>query len=301
MAETDYKVVSIDTDDLKVLIKISVLEAFAEDVTMEKLKSCMASLLEPYQDALVKANSDITSLKSQVADKEKTIQKMSDQISELEQKYDDLEQHGRKGSVRIFGVPENTAGDTDTKVLHVVNTMMKLTPPISIDDLEVTHRVGKPSLPSGQIDQSAPADQPVPLEESANTTTVPALVDGVSPASDEPSSRDVTQDRSSPSQVPRPILVKYVSRRVKDDVMKSRKELKGKKLQDTKGHMSSVFVQDDLTQRRAYLAFQVRQMKRNKQILDTWVSYGKIMAKDNHSNIVTINSTRDLSKLNWGN
>ena len=126
-------------------------------------------------------------------------------------------------------------------------------------------------------------------------------LDGVSPASDEPSSRDVTQDRSSPSQVPRPILVKFVSRRVKDDVMKSRKELKGKKLQDTKGHMSSVFVQDDLTQRRAYLAFQVRQMKRNKQILDTWVSYGKIMAKDNHSRIVTINSTRDLSKLNWGN
>ena len=176
MAETDSKVVSIDTDDLKVLIKISVLEVFSEDVTMEKLKSCMASLLEPYQDALVKANSDITSLKSQVADKETTIQKMSDQISELEQKYDDLEQHGRKGSVRIFGVPENTAGNTDTKVLHVVNTMMKLTPPISIDDLEVTHRVGKPSLPSGQIDQSAPADQPVPLEESANTTTVPALV-----------------------------------------------------------------------------------------------------------------------------
>ena len=58
MAETDSKVVTIDTDDLKVLIKISVLEAFSEDVTMEKLKSSMASLLEPYKDALVKANFD---------------------------------------------------------------------------------------------------------------------------------------------------------------------------------------------------------------------------------------------------
>ena len=47
MAQTDSKVVTIDTDDLKVLIKISVLEAFSENVTMEKLKSCMASLLEP--------------------------------------------------------------------------------------------------------------------------------------------------------------------------------------------------------------------------------------------------------------
>ena len=84
----------------------------------------MASLLEPYKDALQKANSDIDSLKSQVVARESTIHKMSDQIMELERKFDDLEQHGRKASVRIFGVPENTRGDTDTKVLHVVNTMM---------------------------------------------------------------------------------------------------------------------------------------------------------------------------------
>ena len=79
MAETDSKVVTIDTDELKVLIKLSVLEAFSEDVTMEKLRSCMASLLEPYKDALKKANSDIDSLKSQVVARESTIHKMSDQ------------------------------------------------------------------------------------------------------------------------------------------------------------------------------------------------------------------------------
>ena len=45
-------------------------QAFSEYVTMEKLRSCMASLLEPYKDALHKANSDIDSLKSQVVARE---------------------------------------------------------------------------------------------------------------------------------------------------------------------------------------------------------------------------------------
>ena len=296
MAETDSKVVTIDTDELKVLIKLSVLEAFSEDVTMEKLRSCMASLLEPYKDALKKANSDIDSLKSQVVAWEWTIHKMSDQITELERKFDDLEQHGRKGSVRIFGVPENTRGDTDTKVLHVINTMMQLNPPTSLDDLEVTHRVGKPSLPPGQIDQADEANQPASREVSAEAADTEP--DEGNPVSTESSSRNATQDGQSQPQVPRPILVKFVSRRVKGDIMSSRKNLKGKKFRDAKGHLFPVFVQDDLTQRRAKLAFQARVIQRNGQIKETWISYGKVMVEDNHNRISIINSTQDLDKYN---
>ena len=45
MSETDSKAVVINTDELKVLVKLSVLEAFSEDATLEKVKSCMESLL----------------------------------------------------------------------------------------------------------------------------------------------------------------------------------------------------------------------------------------------------------------
>ena len=161
MAEMDSEAVVIDTHDLKVLVKLSVLDAFSEDTTLDKLKSCMSSLLQPFKDALVKANSEIDSLKAGVADKGRIIQKMSVDIEELERKYDDIEQHDRKGSVRIFGVPENIQGDTDSKVIYVFNEMMNMDPPISMEDLGVTHRVDKPSLPSGQIDQPAPGAQPV--------------------------------------------------------------------------------------------------------------------------------------------
>ena len=169
MSETDSKAVVINTDELKVLVKLSVLEAFSEDATLEKVKSCMESLLQPFRDALVHAKTEIDTLKSEVADKGRTIQKLSADIEDLERKYDDIEQHGRKGSVRDFGIPANTRGDTDSKVLHVINEVMQLDPPISINDLEVTHRVGKPSLPSGQIDQPAKAAQPVSPEVAAET------------------------------------------------------------------------------------------------------------------------------------
>ena len=295
MAQTDSKAVVIDTDELKVLVKLSVLEAFSEDDTIEQLKSCMSSLLQPFKDALVKANSEIDCLKADVADKGRIIHKMSVDIEELERKYDDLEQHGRKGSVRIFGVPENIPGDTDSKVIHVLNDLMKMDPPISMEDLEVTHRVGKPSLPSDQIDQPAPAAQPVSHGEAAEVPTASALPsDEVTQASRELTSRDMRQAKRV---LPRPILVKFVSRRVKADVMIERKELKGKKLRDATGHEAPIFIQDDLTQRRANLAYQARQLKRNKLVMDTWISFGKIMVKDNHSHITTVNCTSDFSKF----
>ena len=97
------------------------------------------------------------------------------------------------------------------------------------DDLEVTHRVGKPSLPPGQIDQADEANQPASREVSAEAADTEP--DDGNPVSTESRSRNATQDGQSQPQVPRPILVKFVSRRVKGDIMSSRKNLKGKKLE----------------------------------------------------------------------
>ena len=171
--------------------------------------------------------------------------------------------------------------------------MMQLNLPISLDDLEVTHRVGKPSLPQGRIDQADEANQPASTEVSAEAADTEP--DDVNPVSAESSSCNATQNGQSQPQVPRPILVKFVSRRVKGDIMSSRKNLKGKKFRD---EMFPVFVQDDLTQRRAKLAFQARVIQRNGQIKETWISYGKVMVKDNHNCISIINSTQDLDKYN---
>ena len=62
--------------------------------------------------------------------------------------------------------------------------------------------------------------------------------------------------------------------------------------------MFPVFIQDDLTQRRAKLVFQARVIQRNGQIKETWIYHGKVMVKDIHNRISSINSTQDLDKYN---
>ena len=218
----------------------------------------------------------INTLEADSKAKDEKIAKMEQRIIHLESSIDDLEQHGRRDSVRIFGLPEDDTGTTDEKVLKLCNVRMKLRPPppppLQVDEITVSHRVGE--------------QKPVPQDTSA---------------------------RPSP---PRPLLVKFVSRRAKR-VMAQRKELRDRdpkrmradhtqeddrsdddvEYDENQALLPAVFITDDLTKARASLVYQARVLKRNHKIQDTWVVNCKIMAKDTHGRISQVKSTSDLQKL----
>ena len=219
------------------------------------MKTAITPLLLPLEEALNTANTEIKSTKSQLAEKDSTITSMAREIADLQVRNDDLEQQGRKGSVRVFWVPETTEGTTDIKILSVLDKQMKLDPPIVIEDLEVTHRLGKPRPPPDDAE-----------------------------ASEEP-------------KTVWPIIVKFTSWWVKSRVMENRKKLKEKPCKDYDGHEYPVCIQDDLTKRRANLAFLARQSKHNRHIMDTWIAFSKVMVKDNYGRITTISTDYDLPKL----
>ena len=122
----------------------------------------------------------VTTLKAEVKAKDDCIRALQDNVEELQTKLDDLEQQGRKDSVRIFGLPEVDPGTTDEKVIKLCNEWMKLEPPLALEEIAVSHRLGL---------QKTPEDAAV----------VPP---------------------------PRPLLVKFVSRRSKQRVMEVRKNLR---------------------------------------------------------------------------
>ena len=113
-------IVHLSVDELKNIVKMSVLEAFSEDCVLDKLEHVIKPLIEPYKEAVKTANAKIDSLDKKMASQQITITRLS-QVEDLKIKNDDLEQHGRRGSARIFGVPENTKGSTDDKFLKVIN------------------------------------------------------------------------------------------------------------------------------------------------------------------------------------
>ena len=116
---------------------------------------------------------------------------------------------------------------------------------------------------------------------------------------DDNGQRDVATDRTNQTQVQatRPILVKFSNRRTKSKIIENRKNLKDKAFVDANGHKFRIYIQDDLTHRRANLAYLARQLKNSQHISDTWIAYGKVQIKDNHGHIKTINSQEDISKL----
>ena len=281
------EMIQLSVDDLKNVVKMSVLEAFAEDSVLDKLKHVIKPLIEPYKEALKTANAKIDSLENKLTSQQTTITRLSHEIDDPKIRNDDLEQHGRKGSARIFGIPENTKGTTDEKVLRVINTLMGIVPPVTLDDLEVTHRVGRTANPKL-------TDQPTVVQPEATYAD-----DGHESNHEDSGERDSAGVQSELTQVqaPRPILVKFSNRRIKAKIMENRKNLKHKTYSDANGHKFKIYMQDDLTRRQANLDYLACQLKTSQHISDTWIAFGKVQIKDNHGHIKTINSDEDIRKL----
>ena len=92
----------------------------------------------------------------------------------------------------------------------------------------------------------------------------------------------------------RPIIVRFGSDRLRDQVIRSRSKLKtSADRRDTK----PIYVNEDLSAYRAKLAFDARQLKKKGRVADTWTFNGKIVVKDKRNNISEIASADDLVRF----
>ena len=105
-------------------------------------------------------------------------------------------------------------------------------------------------------------------------------------------SSDASQE-PTPSK-PRPILVKFAS--TKTRAMKMKKMLKDNPLTKDDGSVIPVYIADNLTKRRAGLAFRARQLKRSGRISDTWTFDSKVLLNDLHGHIKLITNEGDIKK-----
>ena len=138
-------------------------------------------------------------MQSQKRDLEKKdviINKLCKQVDALEAKLDDIEQWGRRGSMRIQGLPESGEGPMEDKILSLVNTGLKLQPHLQLDEIKVAQR-----LPRSRA----------ALEEEHEQQQHQA---------------DGDNEDANPPQLLRSVIIKFVSRRVKTRVMEIRKKNK---------------------------------------------------------------------------
>ena len=160
-------------DSFRLIMQPSISESL--DSVTGTLKAMVADLQQT-----------VSALQSTIKKRDDEILTLRREVNDLRAHNDDLEQHSRRASVRVFGVPENTPGSTDDMLLDLCNKALKLRPPLALEEIEVSHRVGK-------------VVEEMTQSEDGQTVVVAK---------------------------PRPIIVKFVSRRTKARVMAARKNLK---------------------------------------------------------------------------
>ena len=92
----------------------------------------------------------------------------------------------------------------------------------------------------------------------------------------------------------RPIIVRFCSERLRDEVFRARTKLKNYNAEHIE---MKIFINDDLTSRRAKLAYDTRQLKKTKKISDCWTAYGKVLVKTLTQVVKEVKSLDDLNNL----
>ncbi|XP_069131783.1 uncharacterized protein [Argopecten irradians] len=160
------------------------LESLITSDTMEKMIHKLKSdIRKENEDMIQKLESRIFDLENSNDRLKQTVQSQEETIIELQKvqcevysKYNDLEQHGRKNSIRISGLRDTSDSESvDDCVKTVVSFVnRKLNIPVQSEDIDIAHRLGK-----------------------------------------------FNKDR------PRNIIIKFVHRRKKHEIIRARRQLKG--------------------------------------------------------------------------
>ena len=87
---------------------------------------------------------------------------------------------------------------------------------------------------------------------------------------------------------PRPVIIKFATAHMRDVVIHARRRLR------ESGDGPTVYINEDLTRRRAALAKETRQLKRSRKINDCWTFNGKVVLKTLDGVVKEIRSDVDL-------
>ena len=200
------------------------------------------------------------------------------------------EQYQRNFNIRIFNLPEDnneSIENCETKVLAFFKDKLDLTVPIeAIDNL---HRLG-PKKASRQRD----TDNDKNNTENANQTANEQLEvnendDNQQDKAANEEEMDIQIAENKTNSEARPVIVSFVSRRVRREVLANRYKLKKRDNQTT----APIIIVEDLTKQRHALFSKARENK--EKFKKVWSKEGKIYGRQHNGLDIAIDTYLDIT------
>ena len=130
------------------------MEAFNDQAIVDKLTRIVQGANKDLVDSIASLRSEVTSLRSALADRDTQIEALQTEVHQLCDANDALEQHGRRHSLHICDISD-TQEDTTEALVSLANNVLELEPRLTVKDISVSHRLPKR--------RNAPAEEPHPI------------------------------------------------------------------------------------------------------------------------------------------
>ena len=263
----------LNHDDFVKALKL----ALSDDSIIEKLTDVVTNKLKFELDSVIDINNQLkrelsrftelnTSLQKEVSDLREVIKKKNEEISSLNNSVsvlqlttDELEQYSRRNTLRVSGVLESENEDIVDNMLHLFNDKLELDPPLTHENIDRIHRVGKPNASH-------------PWQILVKFSTYNARQSVYSEKKNLRNSIPPTRDPEAESQ---------------DDTAASHED----EVQQPK-----IYLNEDLTKRWATLLWEARKLVRAKKFKTSWSFHGRILIENRYGRIKTVNSVEDIQQ-----
>ena len=101
------------------------------------------SVIKKLQDAVCEPlQKEVNDLRMAIQAKDAKIDSLEKQVSDLELQIEDIEQYGRRNSLRISGIQETASENVKEKVSELINDTLQVTPKVMDQHIDRVHRVG---------------------------------------------------------------------------------------------------------------------------------------------------------------
>ena len=257
------------------------------------------------EQSLDKANSEIKTIKRNIEVTEEQVTNAEFTANLALTQSERNEQFLRNYNIRIFNLPENakeTIFELEQKVLSLFSEKLNIHVPIeAIDNL---HRMGAKNQVSPIIEQGGESPNNAQTDnvennqangvnqdqKTANKTDTEQKPEGSQSTATGTDSTNTAKDSLNPVvNKPRPVIISFVSRRVRREILANRRKLKKNPGQKT----PPIIITEDLTKNNHILLSKAKE--NTEKFSRVWSKDGVIIAKQHNGMIVRIHSMGDVT------
>ena len=206
---------------------------------------------------------ELEALRKAMKVKDDAILELKKEVVTLRSEHDDLEQYTRRNSIRLTGLTETKDENVYDTVMAVLNEEMGVSPPISADEIDRIHRVGKP-------DQTQRRSILIKFATYRSKKRVVVNRRYLNPL--KRAERDRAQTPGNHSS---------------DDNRRATTAPTDRRL----------YINDDLTKYRQQLLYRCSQEKKANKIADCWSTDGTILVKTIKHKIAVVRNATELEHM----